>query len=499
MRNAFASILFIIATAGFSAFAQSDLDTTFNSTGIQKIAFPFPVGGGFVAVQTDNKIVAVGHCLQGGSFLGAIARYNENGSLDTSFGGTGYVFTDIGTSPEDLYRAVAIQGDGKIVAIGSSGNVAGIVRYNSNGSLDTSFGTEGKVIIDIDEPFNKSIPLRVVIQPDGKILVSGYSRNDFLPQFPGFRQFVARFTATGDLDSTFATGGVFTAPMPFQSRGGSLALQNDGKVLLGGLHLPTSQPNEYTIIRLSSNGTLDPTWDQDGLLTIVSGALSSGGLMEGFAGLAIHPDGRVVGAGSQNVVYRFHTNGSIDTSFDNDGMRIVMPGNARLLGDVKLTSQGSVLVGVVNPSSRFQAFRYTSGGAPDTTFSGDGEISVQVGNSSEYGMSSIAIDLQGRTILGGNMEGSFAIVRLVETPRQSFSISGRVMAENRGVPNAILEIRGAAGVIATARTNPFGYYRFLTVFTDPYVMSVRSKSFRFSDRSFALTGDTTNFDFFGFR
>src|SRR5687768_2861496 len=151
--------------------APGDLDTSFNGTGvvITSISDASDVING-VAVQTDGKIVVAGSTIIGSSLDFAVARYKPDGTLDTSFSMDGKLTTDFGGF--DYALDVAIQTDGKIVAVGWSNSPAArgfaIARYNSDGSLDTSFNGIGRVVTPDSAEADS-----VAIQPDGKILVAG--------------------------------------------------------------------------------------------------------------------------------------------------------------------------------------------------------------------------------------------------------------------------------------------------------------------------------------
>lgn len=154
--------------------SNGTLDTSFNSTG--KVVTSFGTGDdgcdGLV-VLADGRLLAAGTAFNGTDNDFALARYNANGSLDTSFNTTGKVVTSIGSGRDDA-RDLAIQGDGKIIVAGFAQNGAnydfGLVRYNSNGSLDSTFGSGGKTMTDV---LNNDYGLAVAVQPDGKILVAG--------------------------------------------------------------------------------------------------------------------------------------------------------------------------------------------------------------------------------------------------------------------------------------------------------------------------------------
>ena len=159
-------------------------------------------------------------------------RYNTNGSLDTNFGTGGIVTTSIG-SVNDYASALGIQSDGKIVVAGYSYNSSSkfhfaLVRYNTNGSLDTTFGTGGIVTTAVGSSYDYAHALG--IQSDGKIVVAGSSSNGSKYNFA-----LVRYNANGTLDTGFGTGGVVTTSIGsnWDSAYG-LGIQSDGKILAAG-------------------------------------------------------------------------------------------------------------------------------------------------------------------------------------------------------------------------------------------------------------------------
>jgi|GEM_PF-1256750 len=214
------------------------LDTSFGSTGKVKTSFSNNLDGAYgVAIQSDQKIVVAGYAYndvsQNDDF--AVARYNTNGSLDTTFGGTGKVMTAIGTvttaigSGSDIAHSVAIQKDGKIVVSGFAQNDSNVdfavVRYNTDGSLDTTFGGNGKVTTDFGGLGD--VVFSMVLQGDGKILVAGQSRDsDFA---------VVRYNTNGTLDTTFHGTGKVTTDLGGVDQANGITLQSDGKIVVTGI------------------------------------------------------------------------------------------------------------------------------------------------------------------------------------------------------------------------------------------------------------------------
>ncbi len=245
-----------------------------------------------------------------GNFFG-VARYNFNGILDTSFSGDGLVTTDFSGTTSDEANAVAIQADGKIVVAGRAGaNGFAVARYNTNGTLDTTFSGDGKVITNIGSEASAN---GIAIQADGKIVVVGKAAASGSSLFG-----VVRYNADGSLDLPF--GGCCTNGIVLTNASGTgsdeakaVAIQADGKIVV------TGAPN-FTLARYNTNGTLDTTFSGDGEVT-------TPGL--GAAGaVAIQADGKIVVAGTGNApgpsgglaVARYNSTGGLDGTFSGDGI-----------------------------------------------------------------------------------------------------------------------------------------------------------------------------------
>ena len=251
--------------------SNGTLDTTFNGTGkliIQLILSVNSLNEGLnsVIIQPDGKIVAVG-CARGpekGYFL--VLRLNSNGSFDNSFDSDGIVTTAIGTQ-FDCAFGVALQSSGKIVAVGSSNSgssdQASIVSYNTNGSLDTSFGTQGKVLLE-NPLFTRQSFRSVIAQNDGKIIAVGTSTSSNEDSF-----LLTRFNADGSFDNGFGNGGKVTVKAaPASSNVNSAFIQPDGKLVAvgGGLFSQTGQVSGIAAARflLDSSAQRKTAFDYDG-------------------------------------------------------------------------------------------------------------------------------------------------------------------------------------------------------------------------------------------
>lgn len=288
---------------------DGSLDATFGTGGKVTTDFGLGSSAGFgLAIQPDGKIVMVGNANQ--DF--GVARYNGNGSLDTTFGTGGTVTTDFGDF--DSAAAALIQPDGKIVAVGNS-NVASVVRYNSDGTLDSTFGSGGKVTANVES--NISVA-DAVLQADGKILVAGEApSNDFG---------VIRYNSNGTLDTTFGSNGkvttdfgsgnTLTTPFDGYDRGSAILLQPDGKFVVLGTTNYFSNNRDFAIARYNSNGTLDTTFGTGGKITTNFEDL------DGAEDLVLQPDGKIIAVGDGGNAFasaRYNSDGSLDATFGTGG------------------------------------------------------------------------------------------------------------------------------------------------------------------------------------
>ncbi len=238
--------------------SDGTLDKSFNVTGgattdVGKFDTPR-----YVAKQPDGSILVAGTTSDGtaGNFL--LLSYDSNGALDKSFGNSGVVTTDF-DGKDDFISSLFTQSDGKILAVGSSGNTSGyniaMARYHSNGSLDSSFGMDGKLTHAFEgtSDFGESVTL----QSDGKILVAG----ETLVNSSGSYDFaLLRFNQDGSLDTSFGNNGVVVTPVSANNDFAyHVAVQADGKILLtGGSNIDAARQNsELTLIRYNSDGSLD--------------------------------------------------------------------------------------------------------------------------------------------------------------------------------------------------------------------------------------------------
>lgn len=365
--------------------------------------------------------------------------YAQPGALDPSFGTGGTVLTPI-NGTDDRGFAVTQQTDGKLVTAGftnnGTNNDIGLIRYNPDGSLDAGFGLGGTVTTPIGSG-NESAQA-VMMQPDGKILVAGFTHNGSNMDFA-----VLRYLQNGNLDTTFGTGGITTTDiLSGNNQAHSIALQTDGKILLAGFYNDGTD-DDFAVVRYDSTGTLDLTFGGTG---IVVTDFTGGG--DAGRSVAVQPDGKIVVGGWASIginfdygIARYNTNGTLDNSFDTDGLNAVAIGPADDQGySVVIQPDGKIiLTGVTNNGldQDFGLVRFNTNGSLDNTFDTDGIVTTDffVGNDLAY---SADIQTDGKILAAGKVfNGSgfdFGLARYLTDGSldNSFDTDGRVFTNFGG-------------------------------------------------------------------
>ena len=396
--------------------ADGDLDTTFDTDGIQTTSIGSVQDIAYsVVMQSDGKIVAAGYSHNGSNNDFAVVRYNTNGSLDTTFSGDGKVTTAIG-SGTDVANYVVMQSDGKIVAAGYSHNGSNVdfavVRYNTDGSLDTTFSSDGIVTTAVGSLNDTG--RSVVVQSDGKILVVGSSENLTDSDFA-----VVRYNTDGSLDTTFSSDGKVTTAIGLDNdNANAVVLQSDGKIVVAGISFGTFEV--FAVVRYNTDGSLDTTFSSDGKVTTAIGSRQ-----DQARSVVVQSDGKIVAAGlSDNgsnydfAVIRYASDGSLDTTFSGDGKLTTAVGlGIDIANSVVMQSDGKIVAAgySYNVSSEdFAVVRYNSDGSLDTTFSGDGIVTTAVGAGSDFGYA-VAMQSDGKIVVAGysysGTKYDFAVVR----------------------------------------------------------------------------------------
>ncbi|MEW6357667.1 MAG: choice-of-anchor D domain-containing protein [Planctomycetota bacterium] len=377
--------------------AAGDLDLTFGIGGLVTTDFAGANDQGWdMAIQPDGKIIVAGHAITGGNRDFALARYNADGTLDATFGTGGKVTTNFPAAWDEA-RAIALQPDGKIVAGGDvvlGNRDFALVRYNADGSLDTTFGTGGKVSTDFGSGDDGIMALAV--QSDGKIVAVGYG-NDA----GKFKPAVARYNSDGTLDTTFdGDGKVVTAIYGLGNDwGNAMALQEDGKiVVVGGAW--SGAGDHFFVVRYNTDGSLDTSFSDDGKVITVPDTNAVA------RAVAIEPNGMIVVGGGASpggpanfALARYNTDGSLDTTFGVNGIVTTdFAGGSDISYALAVQSDGKILL-AGEASGYFALARYNTDGSLDTSFGGDGKITTAIG-SNAYGRG-LQIDANGMIVVAG--------------------------------------------------------------------------------------------------
>jgi uncharacterized delta-60 repeat protein len=391
------------------------------------------------------------------------------GDLDQTFGRRGRVTTDFnGTT--DIAYAIALQPDGKLVVAGItyanndySNEDFAVVRYNANGSRDTSFGVNGKVTTDF--PHLAAVPSAVIIQPDGKILVAGGA----FPLFTFRGDFaLVRYNANGSLDASFGTGGIVRTRF---SAGGSYAfaaaLQSDGKIIAAGtvfvdFSTDDSSNTDFALVRYNPNGTFDQTFGNGG------GVITDfDGFNDDVYAVLIQTDGKIVAVGDAKnpahyydfALARYLPNGALDSTYgvagkvrtDFGASNLDIAYCAALQPNGKIVAAGTATFN--NGSEQdFAIARYNQNGTLDTNFSQDGRVTIDFGSflQSAY---SVLIQTDGKIVTVGypNSESSDSDFLLARCNRNgsfdsTFGAGGKVRTSfgnlNDGANDAVLQTDG---------------------------------------------------------
>ena len=495
--------------------AESDIDLSFNGQGFVVTNHDEVDQVDDIVIQPDGKIVAVGHTgfirESDGAFLRLmVARYNTDGSLDPYFGNGGIVITDVGPSMKGM--SVALQADGKIVvASGSDANFVGpriaLVRYNTDGSLDNTFGFGGIALESIRRPVRIK---DLAIRSDGKFLVTGEGRSEDR-RSETFVAILVLFEEFGFLDFTFGDIGVLqvvptgsTAPLMVTAN--DLALQTDDKIVVAGVCQRDSAPS-FCLSRHNSDGSLDNTFHGNGVVVTHFDSFSAGGAAKS---VRIQPDGKIVAAGetvidpigSVPALARFNTDGFLDSSFGSNGNGTeVSFENANLrLESLALKPSGKiVIVGeAVNPpfvpirSAMATAFYSADGIRQDVLTTPIGERSAAT---------AVAVEPDGRVVVGGcgNFSteggftlGDFALVRYGPNDPPIVSItgppSGSLIAVNTpvdffgtviddsGPPVVEWSFESTAGTVVVPASWNFGFIHTTHTFSEAGVYKVSLKA-----------------------
>lgn len=418
----------IILLNNLVAQVAGDLDTTFDFDGT--LIFNFTEGGNgasSMVLQPDGKIVIGGGAITDVFTDFALVRFNMNGTVDTTFGDMGIVSTSIGPF-NDFCHNLALQEDGKIVAIGhtylnsiGSETICALARYLPDGNPDPDFGDDGIITTDIGP--NEQLLHSAAIQEDGKIVAAGYSGDMGNHAFA-----VLRYLENGELDNDFNDDGILTFGLGAgTSSANSIVIQPENTILVGGFaHNGTD--DDFVLFRLDTAGIFDMDFGIDGV--VVSDFFEEWNRINA---IAIQPDGKIVAAGYSGefpeydfAVARYYTDGTIDSSFNFTGLRLTDLGSGNDIAesviiqpDGKIVAAGSFLPG----SYQYALIRYNSDGLLDNSFNDDGIVTTNIPGVVSEQLNISAWQPDGKIICAGGGisggEGYFTMARYIGRLQES--------------------------------------------------------------------------------
>ncbi len=419
--------------------SQSDmLDNTFGTDGTVR---NYILGGDStsdfaraIAIQPDGKIVVTGITLAksvpNNAF--AVVRYDTNGTLDKTFGTGGMV---IAGSDDWHATSMAIQIDGKIVVAGSadlspsayaSNNTYefGLYRFNSNGTLDNSFGKAGEInksIIGGDSTWDKGYS--VAIQPDGKIVVAGLSQDSGKTAFA-----LARFNSDGTVDKTFGKNGTtrnyIAGSDSSDDEAHAVSIQSDGKIVAAGYSVNpySATPNAFALARYNIDGTIDSTFGFEGTVRVAVPDPGNPNEVGLAYSVVVLPDSKILAGGYSNdlgfTVVRFDSNGTIDDTFGVMGAATTFisgsdgtddEAHSMAVGtDGKIVLAGRSSLPGQNSNDAFAIACFNSDGSLDKNFGTNGSMVANIsgGDSSDDEANAVVIQSDGKIVAAGYSEGT---------------------------------------------------------------------------------------------
>jgi len=395
------------------------LDPTFSGDGRDVMNFGDSGYGTGVAIQPDGKILVVGgtYVSASGAQDFALARYNADGSLDTSFPADkfpsdGRQTTDFGGGIDVAY-GVAVQPDGKIIVAGDASGRFALARYQADGSLDSSFPadkfpSDGRQTTDFG-----GTAYCIALQPDGKIVLAGTAAGDFV---------VVRFNVDGSLDTSFGghqlSGGKQTTDFGGFDYGLAVAIQSDGKIVIAGT-TSNAWSSDFAIARYNIDGSLDATFSDDGKQTTDLGGedgASSVAIQADGKIVAVGRSAVFSASATTFALGRYNPDGSLDSTFARGGLQVTFFTGEDWASDVALQADGKiVVVGCCGFDARwetdFAIARYNTDGWLDATFSDDGFQGTDFGGSEAA--SGVALQADGGIVVVGSTSrtSAFAVAR----------------------------------------------------------------------------------------
>ncbi len=400
---------------------NKDLRATFDSGNAQAIG-----------LQSDGTIVAAGNAQIDNNAEIGIARYTTSGQLDLTYGNNGFVTTILGTTQVNA-NALLIDSNNNSVIVGS-GIVNGvsellIARFDTSGNLDNTFGTGGTTFTAFGDGANGN---GLVMQDDGSLVVAGAVVVNGTPEI-----LVARYTSDGILDTSFGSNGSTIVEVGNISASNAIAIQSNQQIITGGFSVINGLQS-FVLVRLNTDGSLDSNFGNNGVVSTPTG------LGDEAYSLVLQSNGQIIVGGSSGNNFglvRYNADGSVDTSFGNNGIVIQPIGSYAQINGIALQENGQIIAAGFS-DSYFAVARFNTDGSIDTNFGSVGYVTtVLAGPDAAQG---VVIQSDGQIVAAGSAGSNYGLARYntdgsLDT---TFGVQGIVIAPN----NAGADIYGITDI-----------------------------------------------------
>lgn len=371
-----------------------------------------------IMALSDGKILAAGPAQNSGNQLFTVVRYNEDGTLDASFGNNGIVSFNPSGFYGNFPKEIALANDGSYLIGGYFYNPDGspatnylLVKLNIDGSFDENFGDNGVII----GPSNQSQIFQIStmkVNAEGKIIAAGFVNN---PD----KAAIMKFNEDGSVDTSFGNNGVAIYEGYEISYAEDLCLQEDGKIVIGGMWVGEGH-NIACFARFNANGTLDTSFGNNGVVEIAVGNYYTG---QSFTtAIDVDKEGNIVAAGHFWVaneplqydifVTRYDSNGRLDASFGNNGMTIVRPtqGASNYISDMMVSADSTIYfsgrICIYYTTFDFLVMSLDKNGALNANFAEDGIFIYHDPSNLEVDAAAIDITSDNKLVIGGSHSDS---------------------------------------------------------------------------------------------
>lgn len=404
------SILLIITTIILNNAVSQTIDSSFGKNGIVITELSQNVDALHAMIlQPDGKIIASGFS---NSRL-TLVRYNTTGLLDSTFGTNGIVRTNFSCGFGSPYK-VSLQANGKIILLGMNSSTMLLTRYNTDGTSDSSFGLNG--IANISHSIPGSFCSSMKLLADGKIIVTGSTGVNGI--------FVIKYNTNGALDASFGTQGFTNTIMPAGYTSiavGDLCIDGSGSIFIAAnITDMTGGYANFCFFKYHSNGMLNTSFGTNGF--VLSG-IGGAGMSNYPAPIQLQKDGKILLAGTANnnfSVARYNTDGTLDKTFNTTGITTTYVGGIyRKCADMLIEPNGKiVLAGHIGDD--FGSIRFNKDGTLDSLYGTNGIFKFDFGSSYDYG-NAIIRQHDNKFVMGGwssffCSNRAFALIRFSASP-----------------------------------------------------------------------------------